>query len=1067
MYKYCLLLLCVYFTVTNAAAQQIAVGSSSNTTAQYAAQELQRYIFQLTKTLLPIVKTNSTAKGFVIGTPQSNVVVKKQFPGVATATGNEGYSLERRQNTIYITSNTATGCLYGVYGLLQDYYGMGFYLGRDVLPAVKQFYLPAVNETKNPKVGIRGFLPWTNFPQSATVYSWSDWQFIIDQAAKMRMNFINIHNYNGEAGHNEMFHNFSVNGHLSRVWMPTAKTGHGWNCKPFDVKKFQFGARAMFDDYDFGSDVALHNENLDNGMVFKKGVSLFKRVIDYAHSRGVKMALGLDIDLILPEYKTTADDPKVIEARMNQVLQDYPKLDYLVLYISEMIVNSPEKLQLWQRIFNGMYKHLKQSGTPIKIAVSGWGLSKTIADELPEDVIAAPISAYSDGCEDGSMYGSREYWGCPWMERDFSSSEYYYPYNMHLSNTIKAWQGRAKNMTGFYTLTWRLTDAIDPKIAFIANAPWDDNDKFNSSYKVYYDYAVKHYGAKAAATLTDIINENEPLSCNDAECQPTGQFTGKAPEQGGYLLNMRQFGFKNNAQQVMCIGNRYTNINKCAIEKRDDADSCIAWVEDSAYVHFANVDFANGMDTFLYYTATANPYAAFEVFIDGLNGKKIAAVKVPETGGWHNWRRFATTMEPVSGRHDVYVLFMGVVKSHKENAKALQQLSVINNIISTTANPQHRQHMQYLKARIEAAYQHAQLNLYFPAINTSGSLPGLFRDWVKNFTHRVTDISSLGNVQSIQNRYVQERYLVKENELLQKATVKFPTDIKATGITTGAVVSWQNNEPNCKGFNVYANNKKINKILLPDSTTNFSHTANGKFIYQVTAVNNSNTESSLSPSVICAAGNADVTPPYIAIVSPPQSVQQGSIFMLKVRLLDDRAYEQLSVTIFYRAIGTAKWNSTSMQRKANAVFATSIACNTSGVWEYYVIASDGINKATYPVLQKQYATWVVQPGTDAAPAAIENLTVSQDNSLQWSAITDNAAYINIYRSTNPVFTPAAANLLTWLPPAATSFKDNGLDMEGNPLSGTWYYIIVPVSGSGVHAAVAKAVAVPWETKKLP
>ena len=51
-----------------------------------------------------------------------------------------------------------------------------------------------------------------------------------------------------------------------------------------------------------------------------------------------------------------------------------------------------------------------------------------------------PISAYSDSCENGAIYGNREYWGCPWLERDGGSSEYYYPYNMHLSNTIKAWQ---------------------------------------------------------------------------------------------------------------------------------------------------------------------------------------------------------------------------------------------------------------------------------------------------------------------------------------------------------------------------------------------------------------------------------------------------------------------------------------------------------------------------------------------------------------------------------------------------------------------------------------------------
>ena len=76
------------------------------------------------------------------------------------------------------------------------------------------------------------------------------------------------------------------------------------------------------------------------------------------------------------------------------------------------------------------------------------------------------------------MYGRREFWGCPWLERDFGSSEYYYPYNMHLANTVKAWRDRAPNMNGFYCLSWRLTDAVEPKMSFLASAPWDSADRF-------------------------------------------------------------------------------------------------------------------------------------------------------------------------------------------------------------------------------------------------------------------------------------------------------------------------------------------------------------------------------------------------------------------------------------------------------------------------------------------------------------------------------------------------------------------------------------------------------------
>lgn len=208
------------------------------------------------------------------------------------------------------------------------------------------------------------------------------------------------------------------------------------------------------------------------------------------------MALGIDIDLILPEYKLEADDPLVIEARVKQITTDYPDLDYLILFVSEMINHDTKKLEQWKLIFNEMYQLIKERSPKTHIAVAGWGLSKAIANQLPKDVIAAPISSYSDQFENGDIYGDREYWGCPWLERDVYSSCYYYPYDMHLSNTIKAYKNRASNMKGLYCLTWRITDAIDPKLSYISKAPWDTENRYQSSYDVYAEYAKKITGGR-------------------------------------------------------------------------------------------------------------------------------------------------------------------------------------------------------------------------------------------------------------------------------------------------------------------------------------------------------------------------------------------------------------------------------------------------------------------------------------------------------------------------------------------------------------------------------------------
>ena len=75
--------------------------------------------------------------------------------------------------------------------------------------------------------------------------------YVLKKLSRLEQEVI-VSNYDGEAGHNEMFHNFEVGGTRSRVWMPTVRTGHRWSCPGWDVAAYRFGASDLFDDYDFG-----------------------------------------------------------------------------------------------------------------------------------------------------------------------------------------------------------------------------------------------------------------------------------------------------------------------------------------------------------------------------------------------------------------------------------------------------------------------------------------------------------------------------------------------------------------------------------------------------------------------------------------------------------------------------------------------------------------------------------------------------------------------------------------------------------------------------------------------
>lgn len=487
--------------------------------ARYAQTKLIKYILLL---------TGEHADRERCGEEDYRIAFRLELCGADRGLGEEGYEIHTGEQgkEVVLQAETEQGLLYGVYGLLSDHYGVGFYFSGDAVPQEKKpLPLCEIEDRRIPEQYIRGVLPWTNFPQSATSYSFQDWIYMIDQMTRMRMNFINIHNYNGEFGHNEIFHNILVNGKMSRNWNATVSKPHAWGMKGWKVKEYLFGGSEVYDDYDFGADATLHNDCLENEEVFRKGSSKFAFIIRYAHTRGVKIGLGLDLNLVMGDYGQAADDFSVVDARIHQITTDYSGLDYLLLYRSE---NSPD-FRVWNRAFYRTYNALKEKAPNIRIAVSGWGLDPDTVIGLPADVIAAPISGHSvnDRIPDGSIYGEREFWGCPWSERDYNDSIHFAPYRTLLSNTVGDYQRRSRNMKGLMTLTWRVSDGVDAKLSYIAEAPWDKENSLASSRDVYYRYAVKCYGAEAAAAVTEIINENEAYATDASECMYTPLPSGK------------------------------------------------------------------------------------------------------------------------------------------------------------------------------------------------------------------------------------------------------------------------------------------------------------------------------------------------------------------------------------------------------------------------------------------------------------------------------------------------------------------------------------------------------------
>ena len=465
----------------------MTVGITQDATAleHYAAKELQRYLYQVFGTLPPI--RVSPTGGFVL---KQDTSLKPQQ-----------YRLTCDGTRVTIAGGDETGVLYGVYGLLEDHYGVSFLMSGDVLPESKiPLNLARFDETKMPRQPIRGFTSHWCYMQGAGLWSLEDWKFHIDQMARMRLNMLSIHNYIFERYRENWLNWGSFT--QKNLNQNSAQSAYYHVCS-WPLREYPGRSADLLDDYAFGCAASLHATSLSNKDVWERCASTFQQIITHAHRRGVKVALGTEFHKLNPTEQMEISE---------SMLAWYPDLDYLVYYRHEGTKEPP--------FVQSMYTFFRQRAPKMGHVLTGWGeLSDTNLKDVPPDVVAGPFTAYSDKFENGSRYGQREYWAGPWLEEDNKGDMHYMPWSKNLANTIASYAQHATNMNGLVTLTWRLTDVIDPRLFYIAAAPWDSAKRFTTSSALYLEYARRCYGAANAQAIAEILDQSEALPKDPADCR--------------------------------------------------------------------------------------------------------------------------------------------------------------------------------------------------------------------------------------------------------------------------------------------------------------------------------------------------------------------------------------------------------------------------------------------------------------------------------------------------------------------------------------------------------------------
>ena len=336
--------------------------------------------------------------------------------------------------------------------------------------------------------------------------------------------------------------------------------------------------------------------------------------------------------------------------------------------------------------------------------------------------------------------------------------------------------------------------------------------------------------------------------------------------------------------------------------------------------------------------------------------------------------------------------------------------------------------------------------------------------WAHNFMYRVNDISSLGNVTSTQNRFVQAELRSEGKQPAQDAGHPAALGGRWHADSARARSDWANEEKNATGFHVYRDGKKLTTRPLPVAARSYTDRADGRFRYAVSAVT-AQGESLPSVPWLCEAGHADRTPPQVMLISPPSSVPAGQPASVKVRALDGRAYDLISATLYLAQAGRVAVE----EDRHDAAREVDLRRRDSrrGHWRHggriLCRSRRRRQRGSFPRLRPQHSlSLIVGPNAGSGPAFPAGTFEAERPDAHLGGFGWQGLLV-------PDLPQCEAGLhrrdrlpsLPMWPRQTRGFKDNGFDLDGRPLKGAWYYRVTSADMAGAESRSAAALKVSY------
>jgi hypothetical protein len=351
---------------------------------------------------------------------------------------------------VHLTGASPQAVLYAVFYFLERQ-GAFFGLDGDTYPlqAAQGLKFPVGGHPwrGQPRFKTRGLLPWPDFLNCITVYNREEHRAYLEAMLRMRFNTLGIHVYSGAKQWTESFLSFEYAGVGHLAYTDTTATNR-WGYIPERTSNYGMGAPDYFAGEVFGSKATTRATSCWEDAWFAQ--ELWGDAFRYAKKLGIRTGVGFEPYQIPdeiyraapPEARYKSKDPKlpgpridpesvaardILEARLGNLLEAYPTVDYIWLWEDEAMnwASQKENVPLSVTPYKQAYDFLRRHAPEKRLVISGWGgVVRHFAQfhqQLPLDVIFTSLSdnlGWDPVSDEYGKLGERERWPIPWLEDD-------------------------------------------------------------------------------------------------------------------------------------------------------------------------------------------------------------------------------------------------------------------------------------------------------------------------------------------------------------------------------------------------------------------------------------------------------------------------------------------------------------------------------------------------------------------------------------------------------------------------------------------------------------------------